>query len=91
MIALLDGAKPIAMEESVAAGLHPPIDEISTPEIVKPSLLLQIENWLVKAGIGVAQTTTTITYFLSLTVLVGIPMIAIIWVKKKRQNSSSSK
>ena len=84
MIALTDGAKPIQMEEVVAMALHPALKEAPVHEVIEPSPSAQIQNWLIKAGIGVTQMITFITYIISLVALFTIPVFVLFW--KRRRN-----
>lgn len=72
MIALVDGAGPLLMESAVTMALHPPLDEAPVFEMTEPSLGAKILNRLAKAGIGLMQMITFITYILSLVTLIGI-------------------
>ncbi len=89
MIALVSGAQPIPMEEAVITALHPALASVPILEIVKPSPGTQLQNWLEKAGIGIAQIVTFITYILSLVALFTIPLIGLFSSWKKRRSLSS--
>jgi hypothetical protein len=84
MIALISGAKPILMEEAVTLALHPVLKEAPVQEVIEPSPGARIQNWLVKAGIGVAQMMTFITYILSLVAIIAIPYLVL--SSKERRN-----
>ena len=82
MVALVEGATSIVMEEGLIAGLHTKLDETPISQIVEPTLRARLESGLVKAGIKAVQITTLVTYVLSLAVLVGIPLVAFLRKKK---------
>ncbi len=90
MVALVSGAQPIPAERTVVLALHPVLAEAPISEVVEPSMGAQVQNWLEKAGIGVAQTITLITYILSLVTLFTTPLFVLFWYWKKRRNLSSS-
>jgi hypothetical protein len=89
MIALVESAKPLQMDQTVALSLHPALTESPVPEVVQPSLRARVENWLEKVGIGAAQTITFITYILSLVALFTIPLFVLFWINKRRKTSDS--
>jgi hypothetical protein len=90
MIALMNGAKPLRMESAVAMALHPPLREPPVFEIIEPSLGAKIQNWLARAGIGVMQMITFITYILSLVTLIAIIFHAV-FSKRKKSPSTEEK
>jgi WD40 repeat protein len=69
MIALIGGASPIPMEPSVIMALRPALKTLPIFETIEPTLAAKIQSWLTKAGIGVLQIITFITYILSLATL----------------------
>jgi hypothetical protein len=88
MLALVEGAEPMPMDRSIAAGLHPVLDEAPILEVIEPSLKARLENRLVKAGISIAQAITFVSYSLSLVVLIGIPIFALLRRATHRQGIS---
>lgn len=90
MIALVDGANPFPIESTIATALHPDLKEAPVSEIMEPSVKAQIQNWLVKTGIGAMQTITFITYILSLVTLITIPLIVLFSYRRKSQKSLDS-
>ena len=91
MIALLPSVAPLPIDKTVVLSLHPALSESPIPELLEPSVAARVENWLEKAGIGVAQTITFITYFLSLVALVVIPLLALFWINRRRNAASQEK
>jgi hypothetical protein len=89
MIALLPSAVPLAMAETLALSLHPPLAESPIPELLEPSPAARLQNWLERAGIGTAQTITFITYFLSLVALSATPFLVLFYISRKRKASAS--
>lgn len=83
MIALMDEAKPIPMDASLAEGLQPVLNETPIAEVIQPSLKSQLKDRIVKTGITLAQITTFIAYVLSFAVLIGIPAFALLRAKRK--------
>jgi len=86
MIALVKDAGPLPLESSLALALHPMQTESPVSEISEPSLKARLQSWFVKAGIGIVQIVTFITYFLSLVALIAIPVIVLSSYKAKRRN-----
>lgn len=84
MIALIEDAVPIPLNASIAAGLHPELDEAPVPEVNEPSLKAQVKNMLVKMGSTAAQVTTLTVYIVSLAVVIGIPL-AVLFFRKKHK------
>jgi hypothetical protein len=69
MIALMNGASPVPMQSSVIMALHPVLKIPPIFETIKPTLSAKVQSWLAKAGIGILQIITFITYILSLATL----------------------
>lgn len=69
MIALTGEADPIPMEPTVIMALHPALEKLPINETIEPTLSAKIQSWLAKAGIGILQIITFITYILSLAAL----------------------
>lgn len=69
MVALTGEADPIPMEPTVIMALHPALEKLPIKETIKPTLSAKIQSWLAKAGIGILQIITFITYILSLATL----------------------
>ncbi len=69
MIALTSGANPISMESAVIMALHPTLEIPPMFETIEPTLSAKVQSWLAKAGIGILQIITFITYILSLATL----------------------
>ena len=69
MIAMTSGANPIPMESAVIMALHPALETPPMFETIEPTLSAKVQSWLVKAGIGILQIITFITYILSLATL----------------------
>ena len=90
MVALLESAKPMPLDESVALALHPALSEFPIAETLQPTLGARVSNWLATVGIGAAQTITFITYILSLVALFAIPLFVLFWIKKRRNKSMDS-
>ncbi len=90
MIALVEGAKPLPMESMIAMSLHRIRAESPVSELVEPTFTARVQRWLVKTGIGVMQTVTFITYFLSLVALIAIPVVVLFSYKAKRRNPLDS-
>jgi hypothetical protein len=88
MIALIGGTKPIPMNPSVAAALHPRLVEAPVPEINEPSSREQFRTRLVKAGISAAQAFTIFAYGISMLSLIGIPLLALMRTRKRTAQPS---
>jgi len=69
MVALTGEADPIPMEPTVIMALHPALEKLPINETIEPTLAAKIQFWLAKAGIGILQIITFITYILSLATL----------------------
>lgn len=69
MIALTGEADPILMEPVVIMALHPALEKLPINQVIEPTLSAKIQFWLAKAGIGILQIITFITYILSLATL----------------------
>lgn len=69
MIALTGDANPIPMEPAIIMALYPALETPPVFETIEPTLTAKIQSWLTKAGIGVLQIITFITYILSLATL----------------------
>jgi hypothetical protein len=78
MLALVEGAKPLAFDGAAEFGFHPTLDEAPIPEVTEPSLKAQLEDRLVKAGINAAQAVTFIAYSLLFLGLIGVPLLALL-------------
>jgi hypothetical protein len=83
MLALTGNTSPIPMEPSVIMALHPALEKPPVTETIEPTLAARIQSWLVKAGIGVLQIITFITYILSLATLSYIVLRSLFLFRKK--------
>jgi hypothetical protein len=57
------------MEPAVIMALHPALETLPVFETIEPTSAAKIQSWMTKAGIGVLQIITFITYILSLATL----------------------
>ncbi len=69
MIALTSGTNPIPMKSAIIMALHPALEIPPVFETIEPTLSAKVQSWLAKAGIGILQIITFITYILSLATL----------------------
>ena len=83
MLALTDNASSISMEPSVIMALHPALEKSPVSESIEPTLAAKVQSWLAKAGIGVLQIITFITYILSLATLSVIVLRSLFLFRKK--------
>ena len=83
MLALTGNANPIPMEPSVIMALHPALERSPVSETIEPTLAAKVQSWLAKAGIGVLQIITFITYILSLATLSVIVLRSLFLFRKK--------
>ena len=82
MIALTGRANPIQMESAVILALHPGPETLPVFETIEPTLAAKVHAWLTKAGIGILQVITFITYILSLATLLAIVLRSLFLMKK---------
>ncbi len=90
MLALTGNANPIPMEPSVIMVLHPTLEKSPVFEIIEPTLGAKIQSWLAKAGIGLLQIITFITYFLSLAALSAIVLRGLFLFRKSSPDEEKS-
>ena len=83
MLALTDNASSISMEPSVIMALHPALEKSPVSESIEPTFAAKVQSWLAKAGIGVLQIITFITYILSLATLSVIVLRSLFLFRKK--------
>ena len=83
MLAPAENASPIPMEPSVSMVLHPALEKSPVSETIEPTLAAKVQSWLAKAGIGVLQIITFITYILSLATLSVIVLRGLFLLRKK--------
>jgi WD40 repeat protein len=88
MIALVNGASPLPLDQSLITGLHPALYQLPISEIIEPSLKAQFENRLLRMGINIAQVYTFVAYILSIGVLIAIPVFMFIQKSKKPRKPS---
>lgn len=83
MLALTGNANPIPMEPTIIMALHPVLEKSPVSETIEPTLAAKVQSWLAKAGIGVLQIITFITYILSLATLSVIVLRSLFLFRKK--------
>ncbi|MBN8579157.1 MAG: WD40 repeat domain-containing protein [Anaerolineae bacterium] len=83
MLSLTENASPIPLEPSIVMALHPALEKSPVSETIEPTLAVKIQSWLAKAGIGVLQIITFITYILSLATLSVIALRSLFLSRKK--------
>ncbi len=86
MVALMGGANPIPMEPTVIKALHPALEKLPINEIIEPTLAAKTQSWLARAGIGILQIITFITYILSLATLSVIILRGLFLLRKSSPN-----
>jgi len=72
MIALTGNAEPLTMQPAVIMALHPALESLPVFESIEPTPAAKFQSWLTRAGIGVLQVITFVTYILSLATLLVI-------------------
>ncbi len=88
MLALDAAARPFPMGQTAFLALHASSAESPVGERIQPTFGARLANWLEKAGVGVAQSITFITYIISLVALFTIPLIGVFWFIKRRNRAN---
>ncbi len=91
MLALVEGAKPLPINDAAEFGFHPTLGEAPIPEITEPSLKAQLEDRLVKAGINAAKAVTFLAYSLLFLGLIGVPLLALLRRNRSQKKLSATK
>jgi WD40 repeat protein len=90
MIALTGNAVPLVMEPAVIMALYPALESLPIFESIEPTLGAKVRSWLNRAGIGVLQVITFVTYILSLATLLVI-IFRSLFLRRKSKSSDEEK
>jgi hypothetical protein len=90
MIALSGNAVPLVMEPAVIMALHPALESLPIFESIEPTVGAKVRSWLNRAGIGILQVITFVTYILSLATLLVI-IYRSLFLGRKSKSSDEEK